>query len=139
MIGRVVASLAVLSAGMIGTQIMYAESPTLEPKEAATLRGLDKVTGFAKDVKIGAGSSILVGSLEVTLRACFQTPPEEAPESAAFLEVRETRASPDEKERTGEDKPLVFSGWMFASTPGLNALEHPVYDVWLISCSASAP
>ena len=58
-----------------------------------------------------------------TPRACRKTPPEEAPESASFLEIDDD---------VGNER--VFSGWMFASSPGVSALEHPVYDVWVLDC-----
>ena len=60
------------------------------------------------------------------MRRCHKTPPEEPPESAAFLEIVDVR--PDSPEV------LLFSGWMFASSPAISALEHPVYDVWVVDC-----
>jgi len=66
------------------------------------------------------------GSLEITVRRCYKAPPEEPPEAAAFLEIVDVR--PDSPEV------LLFSGWMFASSPAVSALEHPVYDVWVLSC-----
>lgn len=115
------------------------------------LRALDKITGNSKDLSAKVGDSITFGRLRVTVRACYQADPRETPESAAFLEVRST--TPTEKQPAA-DKPgatpamnrgpqpigpdgLLFSGWMYASSPGINALEHPTYDVWVISCSAS--
>ena len=76
------------------------------------------------------------GTLSIRVRDCEKNPPEETPESAAFLEIDELRP--------GEAQTRVFSGWMFASSPALSALEHPVYDVNLLDCrkasgSASAP
>ena len=58
-----------------------------------------------------------------------RTPPQEAPESAAFLEIDEAKQ--------GEEPVALFTGWMFASSPGLNALEHPVYDVWVLECKGA--
>ena len=60
------------------------------------------------------------------MRACDKRPPEETPESASFLEIYE--------QREGQSPVQIFAGWMFASSPGLNALEHPVYDVWVLDC-----
>lgn len=115
------------------------------------LRALDKITGNSKDLSAKVGDSITFGRLRVTVRACYQADPRETPESAAFLEVRST--TPTEKQPEADKSGvtpamnrgpqpigpdgLLFSGWMYASSPGLNALEHPTYDVWVISCSAS--
>ena len=107
-------------------------APTWVQQDKATLRALDKITGRSSDIDIKAGEPIIFGALEVELMVCYQTPPEEAPESAAFLQVRSVQ--PMETEAGLEEKPQVFSGWMFASSPGLSALEHPVYDVWVIEC-----
>jgi hypothetical protein len=86
-----------------------------------------------------------------TRRTCFQAPPQDTPESAAFLEIHALGAESarvSAAERAGKapkgPKPigpdgLLFSGWMFASSPGLSALEHPTYDVWVISCNSSGP
>ena len=68
------------------------------------------------------------GTLSIRVRDCEKSPPEEPPESAAFVEIDETRP--------GEVRTRVFSGWMFASSPALSALEHPVYDVTLLDCKA---
>nr|WP_207461962.1 DUF2155 domain-containing protein [Azospirillum sp. SYSU D00513] len=95
-------------------------------RPAAKLQGLDKVTARTSTFSLAVGDTKLFGSLRVTLRACRENPPIETPESAAFLEVVETQQ--DE-----EAKP-VFRGWMFASSPALSAMEHPVYDVWVLSC-----
>jgi hypothetical protein len=92
----------------------------------AVLQGLDKVTARISTIKAPVGGTVRFGTLEITVRACRKRPPEEPPESAAFLEIREKKA--DEEPR------LLFSGWMFASSPALSALEHPVYDLWVVDC-----
>ncbi len=107
---------------------------TWEKREVATLRGLDKITGRYTDMQIRVGEPIAFGSLEVVMQVCFQTPPEEVPESAAFLQVDSMIAMSEKIEEKDDFDPRLFSGWMFASSPGLNALEHPVYDVWVIEC-----
>lgn len=120
----------------------------LEPRSGVKLRALDKITGNSTDLTARVGDTLKFGRLSVTVRACFQAPPQDTPESAAFLEIhalgaaaRETAAQKAGKETRGP-KPigpdgLLFSGWMFASSPGLSALEHPTYDVWVISCNTS--
>ncbi|MFT6558716.1 DUF2155 domain-containing protein [Sneathiella sp.] len=94
--------------------------------EASIVRALDKVTARTLDLIIPIGESVRYGTLEITSRKCLKRSPEEPPETSTFLEIRETK----QEEETVE----LFSGWMFASSPALNALEHPVYDVWVIDC-----
>ncbi|MBI4184708.1 MAG: DUF2155 domain-containing protein [Proteobacteria bacterium] len=94
--------------------------------DRAVLRALDKVTARVSTIEAPVGEVVGFGTLEIVARACRKRPPEEPPESAAFLEIWETRR--------GEPTVSLFRGWMFASSPALNALEHPVYDVWIIDC-----
>lgn len=102
------------------------------PKDQiVTLRGVDKITARVTDIRAPMNKPLRFGSLEITPRTCSKRPPEETPEVTAFLEISDVK--PD-----GEKKKL-FSGWMFASTPAISALEHPVYDVWVIDCNAIAP
>jgi hypothetical protein len=93
---------------------------------AAVLQGLDKVTARVSTFAVPVDGAVRFGSLDVAVRACHKRPPEEPPESTAFLEIQEVRA--------GERAVPLFSGWMFASSRGLNALEHPVYDIWVLDC-----
>ncbi len=101
--------------------------------DTAVLRGLDKVTGRVRTIEAPVGERVRFGSLELLVQACRQRPPEEPPESAAFVYAWEHPP----------DRPAheVFVGWMFASSPALHAMEHPVYDVWVLSCDdpGSAP
>jgi hypothetical protein len=92
----------------------------------AVLQGLDKVTARISTIEAPAGGQVIFGSLHIRVRACHKRPPEETPESAAFLEIEDVKP--------GEQPLRVFSGWMFASSPALSALEHPVYDVTLVDC-----
>ncbi len=101
-----------------------------KPGSDVVVRALEKITARTTDITIPIGESVLFKHIEITARACDKTPPEEPPEVKAFLEVNEQ--TPE-----GEIKPL-FSGWMFASSPGLNGLEHAVYDVWVIDCKTSS-
>ena len=133
-------------------EIIPTESRTYQPHETVILRALDKITGRSTDFEMQVGDPKIYGSLRVDLDTCFQTPPEEPPESAAFLRITsatskqvQTMAEPrdlteDElAESESEDADVRFTGWMFASSPGLNALEHPVYDIWVIACSEVDP
>ncbi len=95
-------------------------------EQTALLQGLDKVTARISTLEVRLGKPARFGTLDITLRACRKHPPEEPPEAAAFLEIRDV--VPDEPPK------LIFSGWMFASSPALSALQHPVYDVWMVDC-----
>lgn len=97
-----------------------------EPYETAILQGLDKVTARVTTLQANLGETVRFGTLEIIVRHCDKRPPEETPESAAFLDIWEVRP--------GEAAVGLFRGWMFASSPGLNPLEHPVYDVWVKDC-----
>lgn len=97
-----------------------------EPGQAAELQGLDKVTGRTSTLKVTIGETVKFGTLVITVRACDRSPPTEPPESTVFLDIYEARE--------GEARTDLFHGWMFASSPALNALEHPVYDVWALNC-----
>jgi len=92
------------------------------------LRGLDKITGRPTDIIAPIGKPVTFKTLTITARYCYSTPASETPETAAFLQIQDHR--PDQSERR------VFSGWMYASSPGLNGMEHPLYDVWVIDCRA---
>ncbi|CAO3416916.1 DUF2155 domain-containing protein [Azospirillum doebereinerae] len=96
-------------------------------RSAAKLQWLDKVTARTSTFTIAVGETKTMGSLRISLRACKENPPIEPPESAAFLEVVEMKP--------GEQAEPVFSGWMFASSPALSAMEHAIYDVWVLSCN----
>lgn len=106
--------------------------PTV-PKGPLTLvmRGLDKITGRATTLLIPIGKSVEFATLTITARYCYSTPPTEPPETVAFVQIDDHR--PDQQARR------IFSGWMYASSPGLNGVEHPIYDAWVMSCKALAP
>lgn len=133
-------------------EVIESRPRTYQQYETATLRALDKITGRSTDFEMLVGEPKVYGSLRIDLQTCYQTPPEEPPESAAFLKITsatskqvQTMAEPrdlTEEEMTvseAEDADVRFSGWMFASSPGLSALEHPVYDIWVIACSEVDP
>lgn len=100
------------------------------PMERAILQGLDKTTARVSRINVKVGQSVDFGSLEIELLACDKRPPEETPESAAFLKIIERKPGESSVER--------FSGWMFASSPALSAMEHPVYDIWVLDCASGA-
>jgi hypothetical protein len=117
------AALSLLAAAGGGAR---ADGPVLR-NLVVVLQGLDKVTARTTEIRAVMGETARFGTLRVTPRACLETPPTEPPESAAFLEV--AVADP------GREPETAFAGWMFASSPSLSALEHPVYDVWVIDCA----
>lgn len=94
----------------------------------AVFAGLDKITGRTTTFDAAIGETVQFGALQVTPRACYTRPATEATNTDAFVEV-------DEVTLQGTIK-RIFTGWMFASSPGLHAVEHPIYDVWLTDCSA---
>jgi len=100
-------------------------------KPTLLLRGLDKITGRAFDIVAPLNVPVKFATLTVTARYCYSTPQSETPETAAFVQIDDSRA--DNKTQR------VFSGWMYASSPGLNAMQHPLYDVWVIFCRTNAP
>lgn len=104
-------------------------------EEGAVLQGLDKVTARISTLEAPQDKPVRFGTLEVIVRTCSKTPPEEPPETTAFLEIYDARP--------GEERVKVFSGWMFASSPALSAMEHAIYDVWVVDCindsSSSGP
>ena len=103
--------------------------PATPPKGGSELlmRGLDKITGRPTNITAPIGKPVHFATLTITARFCYSTPPSETPETTAFVQIEDHR--PDQPARR------VFSGWMYGSSPGLNGVEHPLYDVWVISCN----
>ena len=98
----------------------------------ARFAGLDKITAKVTEFDVALDKSRMFGNLRVTARACHTRPPVEPPETLAFVEIEEIYIDKENPPKR------IFTGWMYASSPALHALEHPVYDVWLISCKRSA-
>ena len=124
MAGARVVLIAVAAIGGVWTSV-----PTLAEdmvSDVAMLQGLDKVTARVSTLRAPINRTVHFGTLEIVARTCRKRPPEETPEGAAFLEIDDVKP--------GESPVRIFSGWMFASSPALSALEHPVYDVWVVDC-----
>jgi hypothetical protein len=96
----------------------------------AVFSGIDKITGRITTFDVYIGETVQFGALQVTPRVCYNRDDTEAQKITTFVEVDEITL--DRKIRR------IFTGWMFADSPGLNAVEHPVYDVWLQSCKATS-
>ena len=92
----------------------------------AVFTGLDKITGLTTTFETKVGEVKQFGGLIVKADVCYSRPATEEPKTTAFVEVDEVQLDDTLKR--------IFSGWMFAQSPGLNAVEHPIYDVWLINC-----
>jgi hypothetical protein len=107
----------------------------------ASFNGLDKITGRVTAFDVYVNETVQFGALQITPRACYTRPPNEIQRTSVFVEV-------DQVSLQGTMK-RIFEGWMFADSPALNAVDHPIYDVWLTDCkqtstvpppqSASAP
>jgi hypothetical protein len=109
-----------------------AEEVVVEPppqriaNPTAVFSGLDKITGRIISFDVAINETVQFGALQVTPRVCYSRPPTETPRTDAFLDV-------DEVTLQGEVR-RIFTGWMFAASPGLHAVEHPIYDIWLTDC-----
>ena len=95
------------------------------------LRSLDKISARTQVFEAQVGRTIKFGDVYIKVRACRKAPELEQPESAAFLQVWEVPPGQDDQADKAE---WIFSGWMFASSPGLSAMDHPIYDVWVLDC-----
>ncbi len=92
----------------------------------AQLQAMDKITGRVSEIEVPVNGEVKFGSFSIVVRSCKATPPEETPENYAFVDVADT---------TKDGKLYnIFKGWMMSSSPALNAVEHPIYDVWLLKC-----
>lgn len=118
----VVAGIAVI-ASLIAPQAAKADKIK---HPVAVFSGLDKITGRIIAFEVATDETVQFGSLQITERACYTRPATEAPQTTTFIEVDEVDAANDYKR--------IFSGWMFAASPGLHGIEHPIYDIWLIGC-----
>jgi hypothetical protein len=103
---------------------------TKVPNPTGVFSGLDKITGRITSFDVAVNETVQFGALQVTPRACYTRPATETPHTDAFIEV-------DEVTLQGEIK-RIYTGWMFAASPGLHAVEHPIYDVWLNDCKGAA-
>ena len=109
-----------------GDEVVVEPPPQRISNPTAVFSGLDKITGRTISFDVAINETVQFGALQVTPRVCYSRPPTETPNTDAFVEV-------DEVTLQGEIK-RIFTGWMFAASPGLHAVEHPIYDVWLTDC-----
>jgi hypothetical protein len=114
-----------------GDEIVTAPPAQKITNATAVFSGLDKITGRIISFDVAVEETVQFGALQVTPRVCYTRPPTETPNTDAFIEV-------DEVTLQGEVR-RIFTGWMFAASPGLHAVEHPIYDVWLTDCKKEPP
>ena len=115
--------------GVEGVALLLGKGRKDESGDFTHGAGLDDKN--ASIITVPVGGTVTFGSLKITAKACDKHPPEETPEASAFLDVVE--------EKPGEAPQPRFQGWMFASSPALSALEHPVYDLWVLDCTDDTP
>lgn len=116
----------------LGAAVLTAVPATADKikNPTAVFSGLDKITGRIVTFEVAVDETVQFGALQLTPRVCYSRPPTEPAKTTAFLEVDEVTL--DNKYRR------IFTGWMFASSPGLHAIEHPIYDVWLLDCKGGS-
>jgi len=132
-----VTALAIVSCVAGGAALAQGNTAATQPElkapskvTGARLQALDKLVARVHEVEAPLNQETAFGTLKIVVRQCTVSPPEAPPEAVAFLEITE--------QRPGEESSKVFTGWMFASSPALSALEHPVYDVWVVGCDTTA-
>jgi hypothetical protein len=100
-------------------------------KRMIIMRGLDKITGRPSNILAPVGVPVKFATMTITARYCYSPPITEPPETTAFVQIEDHRPDQDARQ--------VFSGWMLASSPSLNGLQHPLYDVWVMACATNQP
>jgi len=120
---------AALAVFLMGMMVGAPAPVAAAPYKVAVLQGVDKITGRISTFEAVVGEPATFGTLEIEAAACHKTPPEETPETTVFLTIRDT-------DIRDEDKARIFKGWMFASSPAINPLQHKIYDVWVIDCKS---
>lgn len=120
------AALLALAAAMLAGP---AVAERWDPQRVAELQALDKVNARVSTLRVPVGQPATFGTLTLTVRACHARPADEVPDAAAWLEIADSRPP--------ANGASVFRGWMFANAPGVNMLQHPVYDIRVLECRAS--
>jgi len=124
------ASLLLAAGAALASPLADGAAASAAERELAVLQALDKVVARTSRLEAPLDRPVRFGTLRIVVRACHAAPPEEPPENAAFLEIDEVHRD--------ERAVRLYTGWMFSSTPGLAALEHPVYDIWVLACTEAA-
>lgn len=116
----------------LGLSLSSALATAYEEYPSIRLRSLDKITARTLTFDAQVGNTIKFGDIYIKILSCRKPPPIEKSEAAAFLQIWQVN-------KTTSESTWVFSGWMFASSPALSAMDHPVYDVWVIDCLGMDP
>ncbi|MEP2706458.1 MAG: DUF2155 domain-containing protein [Roseibium sp.] len=123
----------IIGAGLVGLALSVipaaAQSEKIE-NPVAVFSGLDKITGRIITFDVYIGETVQFGALQVTPRVCHTRPQTESPLTTGFVQVDEITLNNEVRR--------IFSGWMYAASPGLHAVEHPVYDIWLTNCKLAS-
>jgi hypothetical protein len=120
---------ALAGAALGAASALAAPEPALADKisnPVAVFDGLDKITGRIISFEVKIDETVQFGALQITPRVCYSRPPTDPPQTDAFAQVDEI----DEQKKIKR----IFSGWMFADSPGLHGIEHPIFDIWLTAC-----
>ena len=128
-LARLPTGLPILAKTALCAGALLAAGPAFADKiknPTAVFAGLDKITGRIISFEAAVDETVQFGSLQLTARVCYSRPEYENPQTTTYLDVEEVNSDNQYKK--------IFSGWMFAASPGLNAIEHPIYDVWLTEC-----
>ena len=115
----------ILVAGLLVLGASPALATTISNPIAA-FSGLDKITGRITNFDVYINETVQFGALQITPRVCYTRPPTETQRTSVFIEVDQVSL------KGGTER--IFTGWMFADSPALNAIDHPVYDIWLVDC-----
>ena len=105
-------------------------SATTISNPIAAFSGLDKITGRITNFDVYVDETVQFGALQITPRVCYTRPPTETQRTSVFVEVDQVSL------KGGSER--IFTGWMFADSPALNAIDHPVYDIWLVDCKQTS-
>ena len=123
---RIIARLGAIAASVLLTLAATPAEAAKITNDIAVFAALDKVTARVSELKITIDETTVFGALKITPRACYTRPPTQRPRTSVFVEI-------DEIQLDGKEE-RIFSGWMFAESPGVHGVEHPVFDVWLTNC-----
>ncbi len=118
-----IAAAMVLASSLIG---QAQEEQAVTTGSGAILRTLDKMEGTTRDIELRSGETATLNRMDITLHECRYPADDPAGEAYAFLEIRDR-----------EERETAFEGWMLATSPALNPLDHPRYDVWVLRCTTS--
>lgn len=119
------ASVVLISGAVSAIVTAPADAGRIE-NQVAIFSTLDKVMAHIFKIEISLNQTATFGTLRITPRACYSHPPADEPKTTTFVEIDETQVDGSEKR--------IFTGWMFAESPGIYGLDHPIYDVWLTRC-----